>query len=874
MSLKESRCNATASAGADAHLQGPETRWSCCKSRDIGHGFEAVLCGGPKTTNGVGIIVSERFRDSIVGVERFDDRLMKIIVVIECQKYHFFSAYAPQAGCSEQTKDKFWNLLDEKTAEVPLQEALVVAGDLNGHVGATKDGYSCHGGFGYGSRNTDGERILEYADSHNLVIVNTKFHAKTVPYETVATQHRSLICTLKIAPPKPKVAERCGPARIKWWRPKEKEKESAVVSRILLPAVTTVDETWKSAVEAITRVARSELGMTKPGRRKIDKQTWLWTDHVRDKVREKKKQYHAFFSEKTADNWQRYQIAKKEAKKVVASVKAAHFAELNEKLESRDGERYVYRLAKTRHRQTEDIERFFGINDENGYLLTDRKQALKRWREYFENISTAEFAHPAIPCAPPVYGPVQKITVRETITAMKRMTSGKATGPDDLAADLWKSKCWNPAGWLTDFFNQVVAEKKVPESWQQSTTIPIWKKKGSPGDCACHRPIRLLSHSMKIFERIVDSRIRDIVELTTNQCGFVSGCSTIDAIHATRLLLEKHREKRRPVHLAFLDLEKAFDRVPRDVIWYALRQHGVPEELIEWVRILYTSPKSRVQTAAGISTDFPISVGVHQGSALSPLLFVVVMDAITKDLQKPAPWSLLYADDVMLASEDKSELESQVQTWSDRLARFGLRLNVKKTEYLTTDSSEPGSIKINGTELTRTTTFKYHGSALASDGSLGFETNSRVNAAWLKWRSMTGVLCDKNIPERLKSKIYRTVIRPVAIYGAECWLTTKEVEARLSAMETKMLRWTAGVTRLDRISNDAIRERFGVAPIVDKMREAGLRWYGHVLRADEGSVRKIGLNLDVSGRRPRGRPKQRWLDTLHEDLKTVNIHPD
>uniref|UniRef100_A0A7I4Y565 Reverse transcriptase domain-containing protein n=1 Tax=Haemonchus contortus TaxID=6289 RepID=A0A7I4Y565_HAECO len=288
------------------------------------------------------------------------------------------------------------------------------------------------------------------------------------------------------------------------------------------------------------------------------------------------------------------------------------------------------------------------------------------------------------------------------------MKSGKASGPDDVAAD--------PAGWLTESFNQVVAEKKVPENWQQSTTIPIWKKKGSLGDCTCYRPIRLLSHSMKIFERIVDSRIRDIVELTNNQCGFVAGCSTIDAIHATRLL-EKYREKRRPVHLAFLDLEKAFDRVPRDVIWYALRQHGVPEELIEWVRILYTSPKSRVQTAAGTSAEFPISVGVHQGSALSPLLFVVVMDTITKDLQKPAPWTLLYADDVMLASEDKSELESQVQTWSDRLAMFGLRLNVKKTEHLTTDSSEPGSIKINGTELTRTTTFKYLGSAIASDAA-------------------------------------------------------------------------------------------------------------------------------------------------------------
>nr|CDJ88969.1 endonuclease-reverse transcriptase [Haemonchus contortus] len=240
------------------------------------------------------------------------------------------------------------------------------------------------------------------------------------------------------------------------------------------------------------------------------------------------------------------------------------------------------------------------------------------------------------------------------------------------------------------------------------------------------------------------------------------------------------------------------------------------------------------------------------------------MDAIKKGLLKPAPWTLLYADDVMLASEVKSELESQVQTWSDRLAMFGLRLNVKKTEYFTSDSSEPGSIKINGTELTRTTTSKYLGSAIASDGSLGFETNPRVNAAWLKWRSMTGVLCDK--PERLKSEIYRTVIRPVAIYGAECWPATKEVEARLRVMETKMLRWTAGVTRLDRISDDAIRERFGVAPIGDKMREARLRWCGHTLRAKNDSVRKIRLNFDVSGKRPRGRPKQRWFDALHEDL--------
>ncbi|VDO83073.1 unnamed protein product [Heligmosomoides polygyrus] len=235
---------------------------------------------------------------------------------------------------------------------------VVVAGDFNGHVGAAKDGYSCHGGFGYGSRNADGARILEYADSHDLTIMNTKFRkrdshlisfysgnaktpidyvlvrrrdqglvtdAKTVPYETVATQHRPLICSLKITPPRCKRVERCGTARIKWWR--LKEKEAAVISRIRLPTVTTVDETWKEATDAITRAARLELGTTKPGRRWVDKQAWLWTDDVREKVWEKKRLYHVFIGDKTVCNWRNYREARKVAKKAVAAAKAAYYAE-------------------------------------------------------------------------------------------------------------------------------------------------------------------------------------------------------------------------------------------------------------------------------------------------------------------------------------------------------------------------------------------------------------------------------------------------------------------------------------------------------------------------------------------------------------------
>ncbi|VDO92112.1 unnamed protein product [Heligmosomoides polygyrus] len=175
------------------------------------------------------------------------------------------SAYAPQTGCSDQTKDELWNLLDEKTAEVPSEDVIVVAGDLNGHVGTTKDGYSFHGGFGYRSTRTPIDFFLVKDRDRSLVT-----DAKVVPYETVAPLHRPPICTLRIAAPKLKQVKRCGAPRIKWRR--MREKESAVISRVRLPTVTTVDESWKKATDAIRQAAQSELGITKPGRRKVDKQ--------------------------------------------------------------------------------------------------------------------------------------------------------------------------------------------------------------------------------------------------------------------------------------------------------------------------------------------------------------------------------------------------------------------------------------------------------------------------------------------------------------------------------------------------------------------------------------------------------------------------
>ncbi|EYC04720.1 hypothetical protein Y032_0086g1952 [Ancylostoma ceylanicum] len=234
----------------------------------------------------------------------------------------------------------------------------------------------------------------------------------------------------------------------------------------------------------------------------------------------------------------------------------------------------------------------------------------------------------------------------------------------------------------------------------------------------------------------------------------------------------------------------------------SLRKHGVPEEYVRWIKLLYQKPSSVVRCSAGTSKRFPVEVGVHQGSVLSPLLFILCVDTITRDIQKPQPWCLLYADDVMLAAEMREDLQAEVQLWKDRLQRYGLRLNIEKTEYMECGPRiEDGTICVNGNDLKKDECFKYLGSRIAStDDTLG-----RANAAWMKWRTTTGILCDKKMPIRLKSKVYRTVMRPIALYGTECWAATKAAKQVLRTMEMRMLRWSMGVTLKDKVPNEVVR---------------------------------------------------------------------
>ncbi|RCV31151.1 hypothetical protein SETIT_6G153900v2, partial [Setaria italica] len=97
----------------------------------------------------------------------------------------------------------------------------------------------------------------------------------------------------------------------------------------------------------------------------------------------------------------------------------------------------------------------------------------------------------------------------------------------------------------------------------------------------------------------------------------------------------------------------------------------------------------------------------------------------------------------------------------------------------------------------------------------------------MKWHQASGILYDKRVPLKLKGKFYRTAIRPTMLYGAECWPTKRHVQ-QISVAEMRMLHWICGHTRRDRVRNEDIRDRLGVAPIEEKLIQHRLRWFGHV----------------------------------------------
>jgi hypothetical protein len=477
----------------------------------------------------------------------------------------------------------------------------------------------------------------------------------------------------------------------------------------------------------------------------------------------------------------------------------------------------------------------------------------------------------------PNNGDVGEITRQEIERALRNMQSGKATGPDNIPVETWKGLGEEGITILCKFMNRILVKEIIPDRWRDSILIPIFKEKGDVQGCENYRGIKLMSHTLKLLERILDGRLRVQVTIGRQQLGFMKGLGTVDGIFAIRQIMEKHREKQKVLHMAFIDLEKAYDRVPRQEVWRGLRARGVNEKYVRLIQECYRKATTRVRSTVGMTESFEVKVGLHQGSALSPLLFNIVFDVVTEGVRENPPWCLLYADDIVLIAQSRIELERKLEKWRYALESRGMRISRSKTEYFTTDESqdELDTIKLDGINIKRTRTFKYLGSVVEEQAGMENEVTFRIQCGWNNWRRVSGVLCDNKVPVELKGKVYKSVVRPALTYGLEAAPLKKVEERKFNVAEMKMLRWMLGVTRWDKIKNEHIRGTVKVNEIASKIQESRLRWFGHLKRRnDEAHIGREVMDMRVEGIRKKGRPRTRWKDVINGDMKEKNLDED
>ena len=290
--------------------------------------------------------------------------------------------------------------------------------------------------------------------------------------------------------------------------------------------------------------------------------------------------------------------------------------------------------------------------------------------------------------------------------------------------------------------------------------------------------------------------------------------------------------------MAFVDLVKAFDRVPRKVIWWALRKLGVEERIVRLVQGMYANARSRVRVGEGFSKEFEVKVGVHQGSVLSPLLFIIVLEALSRDL--------------VIIADSLEECVRRLLIWKEAMEKKGLRVNAGKTKVMICgtgldllqssgeypcavcrtgvgnnsiycngcklwvhkkcsglqrltpnpdyrcarcmgnarpiDGRPQSEVQVGPDNLEVVASFCYLGDMLSAGGGCEMAVTTRVKTTWKKFRELLPVLTSRHLSNKTRGHVYSSCVRSAMLHASETWPLTKTNLQRLQRNDRAMIR--------------------------------------------------------------------------------------
>jgi hypothetical protein len=657
-----------------------------------------------------------------------------------------------------------------------------------------------------------------------------------------------------------------------------------------------IEERWRSIKEAVRGTAEEIVG-----RRRIARRSDWYDEECRRAIMERNRARERWLLTGTRSRKENFQEKRRIADKVCRRKKREYekskMEEMEERMENRDMREFYKRISSVK----KGFQPKIGFcKDKNGTLIGDKEDMKRRWVEYFSQLLNGQIVNRDVLSGELMPVEVasredeglelrtQAPTLEEVNGAIVGLKNNKAPGMDGIQAELIKKG----GSALSRHIHQLIAdvwEKEVmPYEWSMGIICPVHKK-GDKTECSNYRGITLLSIVYKVFSKVLTNRMKEYAEeiLGDQQCGFRANRSTTDQIFTLRQVLEKCYEFGIDLHHLFIDFKQAYDSVDRKKLYETMLEFGIPYKLVRLSAMTLANSRSCIRVEGDISDDFRVESGLRQGDGLSNILFNIALEKVIRSMQvnpggtiyNRMTQCLAYADDMEIMARNLQELESECTRVREAGIEFGLRINENKTKYMYTTrreiSDSADTIMVAGMCVEVSSKFKYLGATITADNSVGNEIRERIMAGNRCYFALHGVFKSRNISRRSKLVVYRTVVRPVVMYGSETWTLLCRDEELLRRWERKILRkifgplYDGGTWRIR--TNSELYELYNAPDIISEIKKGRLRWLGHVHRMPGDRVAKRVLEGNPGGRRPRGRPRKRWLDDVEDDLREMGV---
>jgi len=447
----------------------------------------------------------------------------------------------------------------------------------------------------------------------------------------------------------------------------------------------------------------------------------------------------------------------------------------------------------------------------------------------------------------------EKFEIHELTAAIKQCNRNSAPGNDDITYQLLKKLPNLALKKLLEFFNYLWEREQIVPEWKESIIIPIPKPGTDKSNPQSYRPIALTSALCKIQERLITTRLTWLLEknniINPNQSAYRKHRSTLDHLIRLQDSINKSINTKGTTIAIFFDFSKAFDMLWKNGLIYKMKKHGINGKIINWIEDFLSNRKIRVNVNNTLSDSYTLENGTPQGSVISPILFLLIINDFPSNKTTNISTSLFADDSAIWTSGRNTEhlvkiLKPRVEEIVVWCNQWGFKLNENKTTAVIFSNSRKArnktvNLDINGKTIATAPTAKFLG--LTFDQQLTWKphisnivdkTKRKINLL----RSITGQRWGANKTTLLR--IYRTLIRPKIEYGFELFLTaSKTTLQKLVTLQNTCLRICTGAMKTT--ATDILYNECGELPLKLRIQSSLAKYSCKIATSNDNPAKEI-----------------------------------